>query len=85
MMFDRTKIIEALRRMVQQMHYPLEVMLVCVRWYAAIPAELSQHRGDDGRQGVFDDYATLNRWSIKMLPVLAAAFRRRNRPWTRPA
>jgi transposase-like protein len=37
MKFDRTKMIEALRRVVQRMHYPLEVMLVCVRWYAADP------------------------------------------------
>ena len=35
MEFDRVKMTEALRRMVQQMHHPLEVMLVCVRWYAA--------------------------------------------------
>ena len=37
MEFDRTKMIEALRRVVQRMHYPLEVMLVCVRWYSAYP------------------------------------------------
>ena len=37
MKFDRTKLIEALSRVVQRMHYPLEVMLVCVRWYAAYP------------------------------------------------
>jgi hypothetical protein len=37
MKFDRTKMIEALSRVVQRMHYPLEVMLVCVRWYAAYP------------------------------------------------
>jgi hypothetical protein len=29
--------IEALRRVVKRMHYPLEIMLVCVRWYAAYP------------------------------------------------
>ena len=33
MKFDRKKMIEALSRVVQRMHYPLEVMLVCVRWY----------------------------------------------------
>jgi putative transposase len=27
--------IEALRKVIKRMHYPLEVMLVCVRWYAA--------------------------------------------------
>jgi putative transposase len=37
MKFDRTKMIEALRRAVQRVHYLLEVMLLCVRWYAAYP------------------------------------------------
>ena len=31
MKFDRTKMLEALRRVVQRMHYPLEVMLVSER------------------------------------------------------
>ena len=31
-------------------------------------------------RGVFVDHATLHRWSIKLLPVLAAALRRRQRP-----
>jgi putative transposase len=30
--------IEALRKVIKRMHYPLEVMLICVRWYAAHPA-----------------------------------------------
>ena len=30
--------------------------------------------------GVFVDHATVHRWSIKILPVLAAVFRRRKRP-----
>ena len=36
MKFDRTKMIEALRLVIQRTHYPLEVMLVP-------PAELSKH------------------------------------------
>ena len=35
MKFDRTNTIETLHRVVRRMHYPLEVMLACVRWYAA--------------------------------------------------
>ncbi|MEJ8852857.1 tripartite tricarboxylate transporter substrate-binding protein [Variovorax rhizosphaerae] len=31
------------------MHFPLEIMLVCVRWYAAYPLSLRQLEGDDGR------------------------------------
>ena len=80
MKFDRTKMIEALRRVVQRMHYPLEVMLVCVRWYAAYPLSFRQIEEMMAERGVFVDHSTLHRWSIKILPVLAAAFRRRKRP-----
>ena len=80
MKFDRTKMLEALRRVVQRMHYPLEVMLVCVRWYAAYPLSFRQIEEMMVERGVFVDHSTLHRWSIKMLPVLAAMFRRRKRP-----
>ena len=29
-----------LRRVLKRLHFPLEVMLVCVRWYAAYPLSL---------------------------------------------
>jgi putative transposase len=79
MKFDRTKMIEALRRAVQRMHYPLEVMLVCVRWYAAYPLSFRQIEELMAERGVGVDHSTLHRWSIKILPVLAAAFRLRKR------
>ena len=37
MKFDHTKMIEALRLVIQRTHYPLEVMWVCDRRYAAYP------------------------------------------------
>jgi putative transposase len=80
MTFDRTRMMEALRRVVHRMHYPLEVMLVCVRWYAAYPLSLRNIEKMMAERGVFVDHSTLHRWSIKMLPVLAATFRRRKRP-----
>ena len=80
MKFDRTKMIEALSRVVQRMYYPLEVMLVCVRWYAAYPLSFRNIEEMMAERGVFVDHSTLHRWSMKMLPVLAAAFRRRKRP-----
>jgi putative transposase len=40
---------EAPRRAVQRTHYPLEVMLMCVRWYAGYPLELLPDQGDEGR------------------------------------
>ena len=62
------------------MHYPLEVMLVCVRWYAAYPLSFRQIEEMMAERGVLVDHSTLPRRSIKMLPALAAAFRRRKRP-----
>ena len=80
MKVDRTKMLEALRRVVQRMHYPMEVMLVYVRWYAAYPLSFRNIEEMMAERGVFVDHSTLHRWSIKMLPVLAAVFRRRKRP-----
>jgi putative transposase len=51
--FDRTKMIEALRRVVKRMHYPLEVMLACVRWYAACPLSFRNIEEMMAERGVF--------------------------------
>ena len=72
--------IQALRKVIKRMHYPLEVMLTCVRWYAAYPLSLRHIEEMMAERGVGVDHATVHRWAIKILPVLAAAFRRRKRP-----
>jgi transposase-like protein len=33
---------EALRKVLKRLHYPLEVMLTCVRWYVATPVNMQQ-------------------------------------------
>jgi putative transposase len=71
--------IEALRRVIKRLHYPLEVMLTCVRWYVAYPLSLRHIEEMMAERGVFVDHATVHRWSLKMLPVLAKAFRSRKR------
>jgi transposase-like protein len=71
--------IDALRKVLKRMHYPLEVMLVCVRWYAAYPLSLRHIEEMMAERGVSVDHATVHRWAVKILPVLAAAFRRRRR------
>jgi transposase-like protein len=72
--------IEALRKVINRMHYPIEVMLTCVRWYAAYPLSLRHMEEMMQERGVFVDRATVHRWSLKMLPVLAAVFHQRKRP-----
>lgn len=72
--------IEALRKVIKRMHYPLEVMLTCVRWYAAYPLSLRHIEEMMHERGVLVDHATVHRWALRILPVLAAVFRRRKRP-----
>ncbi len=72
--------IEALRKVIKRMHYPLEVMLIYVRWYAAYPLSLRHIEEMMAERGVFVDHATVHRWAIKILPILAAVFRRHKRP-----
>ncbi|MEB0060220.1 IS6 family transposase, partial [Variovorax sp. LG9.2] len=64
--------IKALRKVIKRAHYPLEVMLTCVRWYAAYPLSLRHIEEIMAERGVVVDHATVHRWAIKILPVLAA-------------
>ena len=55
-------------------------MLTCVRWYVAYLLSLRHIEEMMQERSVFVDHTTVYRWAIKMLPVLAAVFRRRKRP-----
>jgi len=68
-----------LRGVLKRLHFPLAVMLECVRWYAAYALSLRNLEVVIER-GVRVDHATVHRWAQKMLPVLAKMFRRRQVP-----
>src|SRR5450759_4555839 len=88
--FRKSLVNISLRKVLKRLHYPLEVMLICVRWYVAYPLSLRDIEEMMQERGVFVDHATVHRWAIKMVPVLAAVFRRRKHPvgkslgWMRP-
>ena len=46
---------------------------MCVRWYAAYPLSFRNIEEMMAERGVLVDHSTLHRWSMKILPVLAAA------------
>ena len=71
---------ETLRRAFKRLHFPVEIILTCVRWYVAYPLSLRQLQEMMAERGVEVDHSTIHRWAIKMLPVLAAVCRRRKRP-----
>jgi putative transposase len=78
--FRKSLIRSTLRQVLKRLHYPLQVMLTCVRWCVAYPLSLRRIEEMMQDRGVFVDHATVHRWAIKVLPVLAAVFRRRKRP-----
>ena len=78
--FRKSLVNSVLRKVLQRLHYPLEVMLTCVRWYVAYPLSLRHIEELMHQRGVFVNHSTVHRWAIKMLPVLAAVFRRCKRP-----
>jgi len=69
-----------LRSAIKRLHFALEIMLVYVRWYAAYPLSLRNLEEIMAERGVFVDHATVHRWALKLLPVLAKVFRGRKHP-----
>jgi hypothetical protein len=72
--FRKNSINSALRKVLKRLHYPLEVMLTCVRWYVAYPLSLRYIEEMMRERGIFVDHATVHRWTIKMVPVLAPPY-----------
>jgi putative transposase len=66
----------AFANVLKRLHYPLEVILVCVRWYVAYPLNLRNLEEMMAERGIAVDHSTVHRWAIKLLPVLEKALRR---------
>ncbi|MHB8177936.1 MAG: IS6 family transposase [Vulcanimicrobiaceae bacterium] len=67
----------AVKSVIQRLRFPLEVMLVCVRWYVASPLSLRHLEEMMQERGVSVDHSTIHRWIIKLVPVVGKTFRRR--------
>ncbi len=71
-----------LRKVIKRLHYPLEVMLVCARWYAAYPVSFYHLEEMMQERGVFVDHSTVHPRALKILPFMALIFHRRDAPQT---
>jgi len=65
---------------VKGMRFPIEVILVCIRWYAAYPLSCRHLEEMMEERGVSVDYSTVSRWAIRFLPLLEKIFRKYKRP-----
>ena len=62
------------------MRFPIDVILVCIRWYVAYPLSYCQLEEMMGERGVFVDHSSINRWAIRFLPLLEKVLRQHKRP-----
>jgi transposase-like protein len=69
-----------LRKHLKRLHYPLEVMLVTVRWYVAYSLSLRNLEEMMAERGIEVDHSTVHRWVIRLVPLLEKAFLKRKRP-----
>ena len=58
----------AVARVLKRLHYPLDVILTCVRWYGAYPLSLRHLEDMMAERGVSVDHSTVHRWAIKRVP-----------------
>jgi putative transposase len=62
------------------MRFLIDVILVCIRWYAAYPLSYRHLEEMMQERGVFVDHSSINRWAIRFLPLLEKVFRKHKRP-----
>ena len=64
----------------KRMRFPKEIILVCIRWYAAYALSYRNLEEMMQERGVTVDHSTISRWAIRFLPLLEKTFRQRKRP-----
>ena len=57
------------------MRFPIDVILMCIRWYTAYPLSYRHLEERMEERGIFVDHSTINHWAInhwaiKFLPFI---------------
>lgn len=67
-------------KVLKRLHFPVDVILLCVRWYVAYSLSLRNLEEMMAERGFEVDHSTVHRWVIKLVPLFEKAFRKRKRP-----
>jgi putative transposase len=62
------------------MRFPADVILVCIRWYAAYPLSYRHLEEMMEERGMSVDHSSINRWAIRFLPLIEKMARKHKRP-----
>lgn len=72
-----------IRKAFSRLHYPVDVIAQCVRWYLAYSLSLRDLEEKMAERGITVDHSTPHRWVIRPVSILDKAFRRYKRPMGR--
>ncbi|KDL89532.1 hypothetical protein AE02_05268 [Klebsiella variicola] len=64
-----------IRKAFNRLHYPVDIIAQCVRWYLAYALSLRNLEEMMVERGIVVDHSTLHRWVIRLAPLLVKAFR----------
>ena len=64
----------------KRLHYPVDVILLCVRWYVRYPLSLRNIEEIIAEREIEVDHSSVHHWVIKLLPVFEKTFRNSKRP-----
>jgi transposase-like protein len=56
-------------KVLKRLHYPLDVILLCVRWYVAYSLSLRNLEEMMAGRGIEVDHSSVHRWVIKLVPL----------------
>ncbi len=70
---------QLIRKAFKRLHYPIDIIAQCVRWYLAYSLSLRNLEEIMAERGITVDHSTLHRWVIRLVPLLRKAFRRHKR------
>ena len=68
-----------IRNAFKRLHYPVDIIVQCVRWHLAYALSLRNIEEMMAERGIAVDHSTLHRWVIRLVPLLDKAFRRHKR------
>jgi putative transposase len=68
------------RNVFKRLHYPVDIITLCVGGYLAYTLSLRNLDERVAERRVIVDQVTLQRWIIRLVPLLDKAFRRYKRP-----
>lgn len=64
----------------KRMRFPIDVIRVCTRWYAAYPLSYRQLEEMMEERGVSVDHSSISRWAIRFLALIEKMARKHKRP-----